>query len=345
MDTVTQMLFGATVAQAGFRGRLGRRAMVAGAALGLIPDLDVVAGWIGGPFATWEHHRGLTHSLLFAPVAGALLGWLIWRSERKSQATDDGERLRAWVWLSILVLMTHPLIDLFTSYGTQLLWPLTNTRFAIDALPIIDPIYSAVLAIALVVGSMARVKGSRAQDTAAAALLFVAIYSFSGWAINERIETIAAADFEAEFGQPAAVDAYPLLFQPFYRRVVALGPEAAHVGYYSTLNPKPIAWRTYPIVAGPEVAAVRATPEAALFDWFAMNKLLWRTVQNPDGSVRVEATDLRYGLPGETDLGFWGIRVQVGEDQSLTSPVEMFRVPREATGPALRQFWSDLTGW
>lgn len=47
MDTVTQMLFGATVAQAGFRCRLGRKAMVAGAALGLIPDLDVAVGWIG----------------------------------------------------------------------------------------------------------------------------------------------------------------------------------------------------------------------------------------------------------------------------------------------------------
>ena len=47
MDTVTQMLFGATVAQAGFRRRLGRKAMVAGA---LIPLIPAGAGLIIGAY-------------------------------------------------------------------------------------------------------------------------------------------------------------------------------------------------------------------------------------------------------------------------------------------------------
>jgi inner membrane protein len=81
MDTITQMLFGATVAQVGFRRRLGRRAIAAGALVALVPDLDIAAGWIGGPFVNWVHHRGLTHSILFGPVAGILFGWLIWPAE------------------------------------------------------------------------------------------------------------------------------------------------------------------------------------------------------------------------------------------------------------------------
>jgi len=82
MDSVTQMLFGATIGQAGFRRRLGRKALVAGAVLGSIPDMDVVVGWFAGPFASWEHHRGLTHSLFFGPVIGPLIGWGIWRLHR-----------------------------------------------------------------------------------------------------------------------------------------------------------------------------------------------------------------------------------------------------------------------
>jgi inner membrane protein len=340
MDTVTQMLFGATVAQAGFRRRLGRPALAAGALAGLIPDLDVVVGWTSGPFANWQYHRSLTHSLLFAPLAGPLLGWLFWRLQRwRSEQRPD--TLRAWIWLSILALVTHPVIDLFTSYGTQLLWPLTDRRFVIDALPIIDPLYSLVLVAALAVGLLRRVHSGTAQDVAGAALLFIAAYSFAGWAINDRVQQVAAADF----GRPATIRAYPLLFQPYYRRVVARTPDAAHIGYYSVLNPKPIAWQAFDQADGAAVAAVRTTEQAELFRWFAMDQLLWRERSDGNGGAVVEATDLRYGLPGATDIGFWGIRAHVGEGNQVSAPVEVFAIQRDASAAAFRRFWSELTGW
>jgi len=251
------------------------------------------------------------------------------------------DTLRAWIWLSILALMMHPLIDLFTSYGTQLLWPLSTTRFAIDALPIIDPVYSLILVAVLVLGAMARTRPRLAQDAAGAALIVIGAYTLGGWAINGQVERTAAADF----GRPTQVDAYPLLFQPYYRRVVAVTPEATHVGYYSILNPRPIDWRAYPTEDDPAIALVRETPEAKLFDWFSMGRVLWRAVPAPNGGVVVEATDLRYGLPGETDRGFWGITADVGADDRLSGEVNLLRLPRRATGEALRQFWRDMTGW
>ncbi|WP_191059292.1 metal-dependent hydrolase [Geminicoccus harenae] len=344
MDTVTQMLFGATVAQAGFRRRLGRKAMVAGALLGMVPDLDVVVGWVAGPFANWQYHRSLTHSLLFGPLLGPLFGWLFWRLHRAmvQERPDVANRdtLRAWIWLAILALLTHPLIDLFTSYGTQLLWPFTDHRFAINAMPIIDPLYSLVLVVALLFGSL-RARSARAQDVAGAALLFIGIYSCMGWAINDRIQQIAAEQFDG----PAEIDAYPLLFQPYYRRVVALTPDAAHVGYYSVLNPKPIAWQSFPQERSAATTAVAATEQAALFRWFAMDKLLWREESDGNGGRLVEATDLRYGLQGNADIGFWGIRARVGPGQEVQGPVEVFAIPRDSSRAAFRRFWAELTGW
>ena len=66
MDTVTQMLLGAVVAQAGFRRRLGRRAIVAGAVLAAVPDFDIVAGWVGGE--TTDSNRGHVALTLHALV-------------------------------------------------------------------------------------------------------------------------------------------------------------------------------------------------------------------------------------------------------------------------------------
>lgn len=348
MDSITQMLFGATVAQAGFHGRLGRKALVAGAAIALLPDLDVAAGWIGGRFAEWQHHRGLTHSLLFGPAVGPLLGWAIWRAERRRTGGGSGDdTLRAWIWLAILALITHPVIDLFTSYGTQLLWPLATTRFAVDALPIIDPVYSLALLAALVVGSMPRTRPAVAQDVGGAALLFIAVYTCGGWAINERVERAAAADF----GRPATVDAYPLLFQPYYRRVVAMTPEAAHVGYYSVLNPKPIDWQAHRIDDSEAVTAVRRTAEAGIFEWFAMGKVLWRMTPDQQGGTRIEATDLRYGMPGPTTAGQWGIFAGAAAGNGSNGAdgrdvmVRPFTVPRDISGAAFRRYWADITGW
>ena len=343
MDSLTHVLFGATLAQTGFRRRLGRRAVLAGIAITALPDLDVAAGWIAGRFSAWEHHRGFTHSLFFAPVAGPLIGWAITQAERFQAGTPPGEtlgaeRLQCWIWFSILALLTHPLLDVFTSYGTQIFWPLSQARYAVDAVAIIDPVYSLLpLSIALVVGAR---RPAAAKRVALAVYAFMALYLFGAWMLNERIERIAAADF----GRPAVVDAYPLLFQPYSRRVVAITPDAAHVGYYSALNPKPIDWRAYPIDTGDAVGAVRRSREAALFEWFSMDKVLWRAVPDGQGGMLVEATDLRYGMIGPTDAGQWGIRAGVNAANGIEGPPQPFSVPRDASGAALRRYWADISG-
>src|SRR3954469_7578452 len=112
MDSITQGLLGAVVAQAGFRRTLGGRAAVAGALLGTVPDFDVVTG-LFGPYANWLYHRGITHSIFFGPGMGPLFGWALWRffrwrARRRGgtgmQAQVGPEELRAWIWLSILAL-------------------------------------------------------------------------------------------------------------------------------------------------------------------------------------------------------------------------------------------------
>ena len=343
MDTVTQMLLGAAVGQAGFRRRLGRRAIAAGAVIGLLPDLDVAAGWIGGPFMNWFHHRGVTHSVFFGPVAGPLLGWLAWRwGGRGAPAGPDGsdpDSPRAWIWLAILALMTHPVIDLFTSYGTQLLAPLSRFRFAINAMPIIDPVYSLVLAAALLVGVLARGRPRLAEDVAAGALVAVAGYTLMAWAINGEVEAAARRELPAA----TRVTAYPMLFQPYYRRIVAETPEAVLVGYRSVLVDRPVRWRRFPRNGDPRIEAVAATPEARIFAWFSMENLHWAVVPGPDGGAVVEARDTRYGTPG-ADLGFWGIRAPVDPAGRLAGRVEAFSARPPVDGASLTNLWAEIVG-
>ena len=73
MDSLTQAVLGAGVAGAVAPAGQRRKALLAGAALGTLPDLDVLIDY-GGAVENFTYHRGFSHSLLvLVPVS-----WLLW---------------------------------------------------------------------------------------------------------------------------------------------------------------------------------------------------------------------------------------------------------------------------
>ncbi len=345
VDTVTQAVFGAVVAQAGFRRRLGRGALAWGAAAGVLPDLDSVAG-LAGTLSEWVHHRGVTHSVFFGPVVGPLLGWAVWAWHRHRGAPLGApERRPDWMWLFLVVLLTHPLIDLFTHYGTQLLAPFSRHRFAIPAMPIIDPLYSGVLLAALAVGAFARRRALLAARTAAAALLLIWVYSLTGWALAERTAAAARLELAQDGVGVRRLDAFPTLLQPYWRRVVAHADDGrVLIGFRSALDPGRGAGEWHVVRSDLEavVARVAATPEARILSWFASGNVLWRLEADADGAARVVGYDIRYGLPGGTVLGLWGVEAMV-EGEGFTPPRPFERSPEDPAA-AFAAMWTTVFG-
>ena len=78
MDPLTHGALGAALGHTCFRRRLGVKVLAVGAIAAMLPDLDLIYGSFEGPFGRLLSHRGLTHSIFFGPIAGSLLGWLVW---------------------------------------------------------------------------------------------------------------------------------------------------------------------------------------------------------------------------------------------------------------------------
>ena len=139
MDSITQAALGAAIGGAVAPAGQRRKALLVGAALGTLPDLDVLIDY-GDAVANFTYHRGFSHSLLVLPPF-ALLLWLAlrrwWAPVREAPAR----------WLAIigLALITHPLLDAHTAYGTQLFWPLTLPPTMWATLFIIDPLFTLPL--------------------------------------------------------------------------------------------------------------------------------------------------------------------------------------------------------
>jgi inner membrane protein len=335
MDPLTQGLLGASFGQALYGRALGRRALVWGALVGMSPDLDVVTNSLS-PMAEWLWHRGPTHALWFGPVVGPAVGWLLWRWR--------GGRLRDWMGLSIVALLTHPLLDVFTTYGTQLLSPFSRQRFAFDAVAIIDPVYSLVLAFGLVLGLGWGVGTAAARRAAWVALAVSSAYVGLGLVVNHRAEEMARAQLAAEGVRAARVSAYPTLFQLPFRRIVARSGDEVRVGWLSLAAPRPIAWERFRAASGPRVDAARLTEEVRVLEWFAMGEATPRVEATADGAV-VELDDLRFGFPGRPRDGLWGVRVRLDAAGRPAGPAERFS--RALPAPAselVGRIWRETLG-
>ncbi|MCZ6888815.1 MAG: metal-dependent hydrolase [Gammaproteobacteria bacterium] len=295
MDPFSQAALGAVVVQSVAHRELGLKGVIWGGLAGAFPDVDVLFTLPGDYFDQLQIHRGITHSLLFAPVAGPLMAYAIWRLEnRRSMRAPSERRLGYWMIALTLAIWSHPILDYLTPYGTQLLAPLTDQRFALNAMPIIDPVYTLLLVVGI--AAAFRFKDSVNVERAAFGVL---VLSFCYIGLGGMLNVASKAEAEQQLLERgvtnAQIAAFPTIFQIFYRRIVARTPTDDYVGYLSMWNPCPIDWGVARRAGGNVASVVKTTREGEIFDWFAMGWTHHRARRTEDG-LYVRTADLRYGL-------------------------------------------------
>ncbi len=136
MDSLTQIVLGAAVGEKVLGKKVGNKAVLWGAVAGTIPDLDVLSNYFVDPIRASELHRGFSHSLFFCLLAAPILGWLVSKIEKKLEVG-----WKDWSNLFFWSLVTHPLLDAHTAWGTQFFWPL-DLRLAYKNIFVADPLYT-----------------------------------------------------------------------------------------------------------------------------------------------------------------------------------------------------------
>lgn len=298
MDSITQIALGAVIGEAGYRQRLGGRAVLWGGFCGLAPDLDILVSG-GDRWTSLVTHRGPSHSLIVLPVVSLLFGWLAKRYvDRGGGEAPPPTRYWAWTGLSFFGLMTHPLLDTFTAYGTQLLSPVSRARFAVDGVSIIDPLYTIPLLVALVLAARRSVLRENSRRFAQLMLGLTSLYLLWGWYGSTSVKNEAVASLRVQGVEVAHIRALPTFFNNRLFRVVAKDTSGGfHVAHHSLLNPAPFTWRSVPREGDPRVEAVLRSERGALFEWFSDGMTHARLRPSVDGEgAEVDLVDMRYGL-------------------------------------------------
>ena len=294
MDSLSQIVLGGAIAAAIAPAGHRRAALLAGAALGTLPDLDSlpIALFSDNPVTLMTVHRSFSHSLFVLP----LVGWLIWWMFKRFGNGRVAASPVRWFWAIQLALVTHPLLDAFTVYGTQLWWPLMPAPAMWSSMFIIDPLYTVWLLVACVVAWFARERQLAGRALATGLVLSTA---YLGWSLvaKSMVDREAERSLAAMGLGDAPYFSVPMPFNTLLWRVVAMTPSGYVEAERSVLvDEGPLQFRGYP-------SNVQAFREAA--DVPAVQRLTWfnrgfMRAQVQEGQLVL--SDLRMGM--EPDYNF-----------------------------------------
>lgn len=179
MDSVTQFALGAAIGAAALAPRIGaRRAILVGGLIGTLPDLDVFLP-SADPIDAFVTHRGFSHSLFVLTALSPLLAEGLRRLD--SRLRDARLTCHLGVWL---ILVTHVLLDAFTTYGTRIFWPVSDVPVSLSSIFIIDPLYTLPLLVAVLAGLIAGGWGPGLRRITGMALILSTAYL--GWSLAAR---------------------------------------------------------------------------------------------------------------------------------------------------------------
>ncbi len=197
MDPISQGVVGAVVAHAVVGRKLPRSAAVVGALAGMAPDLDIFFPTFGDVTAGWYWHRGPSHAIVMAPLVGLIVAGVL-------AIFAPVRRNFGWALLAaVLGALSHGPLDALTTYGTMLLWPMSDTRVSWDLMPIIDPVFTLTL-----VGLMIAAVISKKTLLSRTALGFATLYlSFAGWQYSRAVD--AATELARLQGRTGEVRVMP----------------------------------------------------------------------------------------------------------------------------------------
>jgi len=252
VDTLTHGLSGVLVCRslspsAGFDGRL----MLVGFFSSAFPDIDYLITWID-PLVYLNLHQGWTHSLILLPLWALLVSAVLWPLAGKALGA------RKLFVLSAAGITIHILGDVITSYGTQVLVPLSTKRLALDYTFVIDAYLSALVVLAIVTSA---VKKSRLL--AALGLATLACYVGLQGLLHQR-----AIDLAKQRSQErTVVRALPQPFSPCNWKLVVQRDERYEEAYVTLCDSLPSPLAFYP-ETWPLSAAISAYHPPNAAPWF-----------------------------------------------------------------------------
>lgn len=332
MDSLTQIVLGAAVGEVVLGRKVGNKAMLYGAIAGTIPDLDVLARSFMDALSANEVHRGLTHSLLFCLITAPLFGLWVKKhvasfltvftlllaavflqnpkptlfyvilaslvvglivlffsrvSVPKEVSAADWSKLFFWS------LVTHPILDCYTTWGTQFFWPFP-VKIAFNNIFVADPLYTVPFLVCVIVAMFYTRGSSKRMSWNRWGIIISSVYMMFTLIVKFKVHTDIADSLARQSIEYQSISTRPAPLQTVLWIGNVEGDEDFKLCMHSLLDTKP------------EVEFVSVPKNHHLLGKWSEHETIERLRKLTDGKYTISENDsalvfndLRFGQLGE----------------------------------------------
>jgi inner membrane protein len=236
-----------------------------------------------------------------------------------------------WLVAILLALLTHPLLDAHTAYGTQLFWPLPVPPTQWGTLFIIDPLFTLPLLLG-VIGAVFWPRGLRAERVLRVGLVLSVLYLGWSWVgkglVTRQVDAYAAS--AGLTGQPHFVTPTP--FNTLLWRVVLMTDEGYLEGFDSLLLRGDLTFTAYPS-AREALTENQNLDTVKRLDWFSGGLLRAEVLQD-----RLVLSDLRMGQEPSYVFNF----AVAERGNPHWRPIAVEQIPISLGDRALTEVWERI---
>ncbi len=231
MDTLSHIVLGAAIGETMLGKRIGRKAMLYGALVSNLPDIDVLGILFLSDSQQLLFHRGITHSLLFLMLIPLLLGWLfkIWVKDNRVNWLD-------WTKLFFVIILSHLILDSLTCYGMGLFEPFSSYRLSFNTIFVADPFYTLPILICVLIPLIGKYAPKRTQKWYTISLIISTCYLIFTILTHEYVQKIMEQSMK---DQELAFDHFtvtPTPLNTFFWMGYSYDKEGTWIGYYSLFD-------------------------------------------------------------------------------------------------------------
>lgn len=301
----------------------------------------IIAGGLGAlPLAVGGSY---SFNTLFVMLGiGAFIFQWLYRKYYQLPVPDYHASYLDWVWLFFVAIVTHPLLDACTAYGTQLFQPFSDYRVAWNSISVVDPIYTVPFILCVAIAAfISRGKPLRKWINILGIVLSTAYLAFTFYnksKVNQVFEqSLATEGIEYDRYMTA-----PTIFNNVLWHCIAEGDSVYYQGLYGLMDdqPKIQHWNVFP-KNHHLLAPYDGQRNAELLKWFAND--YYNIIERQDGNLQFN--DLRFGIVDKEPVAenSYVFRFILTEDENGQLQATQTREDN-MTDDRLETFWKRIWG-
>ncbi len=262
---------------------------------------------------------------------------------RKNPHTERNVSWTSWAWLFFLGIVTHPLLDCCTTYGTQLFEPFSNTRIAWNNISVADPLYTLPFLACVIIAAFMRRQGKRRRWVNIAGIAWSLLYLTFTFVNKVQVDRLFVKSLAAEQVTASRYTTGPSILNNILWQGVGDADDTYYMGQYSILDANP-EFELVSIAKGHDLLdAYPDNRDLRILRWFTNG--YYSVVRRPDGKLQLN--DLRFGT---TDADIKNVqdfvfKFVLEEEQGELRAHQASEMPsnREA-GEVMSKLWTRIKG-